>query len=177
MNRETASACILLVDDDRTSLLILRRMIETLGYECDVARNGAEAVAAALTKNYTFIFMDNWMPVMNGYEAASEILQLGERNVSPTIIGMVALYNDSTRLCCEKSGMKQVLGKPIIRETLAACLGCVSGCSNGSISTLQLKIQLANGPCIASREPSRLCSKPGKDLVRSKDGSESIYPK
>ena len=37
---QMANACILVADDDMSSCLVLRRMVERLGLSCDVVRDG-----------------------------------------------------------------------------------------------------------------------------------------
>ena len=66
---------VLVVDDDCATQLIMKRMIEGFGYECDIASDGQEAVAAASSTSYMAIIMDLFMPVMNGCDAAMSIKQ------------------------------------------------------------------------------------------------------
>ena len=114
---------VLVVDDDLTSLLILQRMIRDLGFECETAANGAEAVEAANKKNFCAVFMDYMMPVMNGCDAAEKIKDMRNDGVqSSLIIGMISLDDPATRSQCQNSGMSAVLCKPIDRSALARCL-------------------------------------------------------
>jgi CheY-like chemotaxis protein len=108
---------ILLVDDDLSSCLLLRRMIERLGSTCDVAYNGAEAVAAVSAKSYEFILMDLYMPVMNGWDSTRRIRDLRQngtdRKRAPIIYGMSSTDDSTTMKRCLEAGMGGVLCKPI----------------------------------------------------------------
>ena len=105
---------VLIVDDDLASQLLLRRMVENLGYVCDIASNGAEAVDAVFKRNFAAIFMDLYMPVMNGFDAASKIQEILLADSRPVyIVGMISLDSPSERQACKESGMISALLKPI----------------------------------------------------------------
>ena len=70
----------LLVEDNDLNLEIALMMLQDMGLDCDVARNGKEAVevfAASEDGFYDLVFMDVMMPVMNGLDAARSIRALG----------------------------------------------------------------------------------------------------
>jgi CheY-like chemotaxis protein len=113
---------ILVVDDDCATQLIMKRMIEGFGYECDTASDGQEAVAAASGTNYMAIMMDLFMPVMNGCDAAVSIKKTRTRKETPAIVGMISIDEPAVRKVCVDSGMQEVMCKPIQRATLAQCL-------------------------------------------------------
>lgn len=114
---------VLIVDDDLTALLMLQRMVQDLGYECETALNGADAVEAACNKTFCAVFMDYLMPVMNGCDAAARIKGSSQNGIKGSvIIGMISLDDPATRKICQSSGMSKVLCKPINREELAKCL-------------------------------------------------------
>src|SRR5262249_7707134 len=64
---------ILVADDQEENRQLLRRMLETLGFEVALAGDGREAVAAASERQPDLVFMDLRMPGMNGFEAARAI--------------------------------------------------------------------------------------------------------
>ena len=113
---------ILIVDDDCATQLIMKRMIEGLGYECDTASDGQEAVAAASNTNYMAIMMDLFMPVMNGCDAAVSIKQTRTKAATPAIVGMISMDEPAARKVCVDCGMQEVICKPIQRGALAECL-------------------------------------------------------
>ena len=72
---------ILAVDDDPTSLQILRRTLEQAGHEVRTASNGADALQLALESNPEAIVADWMMPRMDGVELcrALRCIQSGQQ--------------------------------------------------------------------------------------------------
>jgi CheY-like chemotaxis protein len=64
---------ILVADDNRENLLLLKSLLESVGFFVLEAVNGKEAVAAFEKESPDFIWMDMRMPVMDGYEAVRQI--------------------------------------------------------------------------------------------------------
>ncbi|MGN7165436.1 response regulator [Paenibacillus cellulositrophicus] len=58
---------VLVVDDHEVNRTVLVRILRKLGYSADTATNGLEAVAATRSKSYQLIFMDIYMPSMDGW--------------------------------------------------------------------------------------------------------------
>ncbi len=104
---------ILVVDDNSVNQRVAKKILEKLGYRCDAANDGHEAVQAASRTAYDLIFMDCQMPNMDGYEATREIRRLegGKRHV--TIVAMTAETMTDDRKRCLEAGMDDYIGKPI----------------------------------------------------------------
>ncbi|MEE4604064.1 MAG: transporter substrate-binding domain-containing protein, partial [Desulfobacteraceae bacterium] len=64
---------ILVADDNRENLLLLKSLLESVGFFVLEAENGKEALAAFKKESPDFIWMDMRMPVMDGYEATMRI--------------------------------------------------------------------------------------------------------
>ena len=64
---------ILVADDNRENLLLLKSLLEEVGFFVLEVKNGQEAVAAFKKESPDFIWMDMRMPVMDGYEATRRI--------------------------------------------------------------------------------------------------------
>jgi CheY-like chemotaxis protein/anti-sigma regulatory factor (Ser/Thr protein kinase) len=73
---------ILVADDNRENLLLLKSLLEEVGFFVLEAKNGQEAVAAFKKESPDLIWMDMRMPLMDGYEATRRIRkwELGRRN-------------------------------------------------------------------------------------------------
>lgn len=64
---------ILIVDDERDIVELLRYNLEKEGYKCYTAENGEEGVAKAREKKPDLILLDIMMPKMDGIEACRQI--------------------------------------------------------------------------------------------------------
>ena len=69
-------ATVLVVDDSRTMLLIMRKLLGDLGHEVVAeAANGKEAIVAYETHSPDLVTMDITMPVMAGVTAVQQIVK------------------------------------------------------------------------------------------------------
>lgn len=64
---------ILIADDDKDILYILKSLLVRNGYDVFVAENGVEVVERSLEIIPDLVIMDINMPIMNGYEACEKI--------------------------------------------------------------------------------------------------------
>jgi two-component system chemotaxis response regulator CheY len=122
---------ILIVEDDMTSRLLLRKMLEPFG-NCDVAVNGQEAVetykqALEGGKPYTLVCLDIMMPemdgqtalkVIRGHEAAMGCLpSQAAKVIMTTALRDIENVTNAYRELCDG-----YLVKPIERDKLVALL-------------------------------------------------------
>jgi signal transduction histidine kinase/CheY-like chemotaxis protein len=105
--------CILAVEDNAVSLMLLRRVLEKSGCRVQTARNGSEAVH--LVQNGAapdLILMDVQMPVMSGLDATRAIRRF-ERGRRIPIVALTANAAAEDRQRCLDCGMDDFLTKPI----------------------------------------------------------------
>ncbi|MEW6744623.1 MAG: PAS domain S-box protein [Planctomycetota bacterium] len=115
---------ILVVEDNVVNQKVAVHMLKKLGYECDLAANGEEAVGAWSSLLHDVIIMDCQMPVMDGYEATREIrrresLRSGKHT---TIVAMTAEALKGDRERCLEAGMDDYIAKPVQLDALRAML-------------------------------------------------------
>jgi len=105
---------ILVVEDIGTNQQIIVEMVRLLGHEVEIASNGEIAVAKYLAGDYSLIFMDCQMPVMDGYEATRRIRKLElERQIKPIpIIALTAGSEKEDKDKCRQAGMDGYVTKP-----------------------------------------------------------------
>ncbi|MGO9876847.1 MAG: response regulator [Acidimicrobiia bacterium] len=120
--RDSGSAergIVLLVEDNTMNQLVATRMLAKLGYRCDVANNGQEAIGFLAAGEYDAVLMDCQMPVMDGYEATRE-LRRSENGTDRRIpvIAMTAAALQGDREACLEAGMDDYITKPIRIETI-----------------------------------------------------------
>jgi signal transduction histidine kinase len=108
----------LLVEDNVINQEIAVAVLSELGAEIDVADNGEEGLNAFLQRDYSLIFMDLQMPVMDGLEATRRIRASGRPNAATIpIVAMTASAMVEDREATLKAGMNGHVTKPLdIRE-------------------------------------------------------------
>ena len=110
---------ILVVDDSEANRDIVSRMLSLRGYKADFAASGEEALSLCATRRYSIIFMDCFMPGMDGYKASS-LLRAGHSDYVFSIVGMSARIGDQELERCKLSGMDDLLAKPFTLKDLMA---------------------------------------------------------
>ena len=103
---------ILVVEDNRINQIVVKKLLATLGFSCDIAVNGLEALTAVESKKYTIVFMDMQMPIMDGITATKQIIEKYGKN-RPAIVAMTANVFQQDKDDCYAAGMDDFIGKPI----------------------------------------------------------------
>jgi len=124
---------ILVVEDNRINQKIAEKLLRKLGLTCDIAINGLEALTALTSKNYSLIFMDIQMPVMDGISATKKIIEKYNDN-RPTIVAMTANVFQEDRDKCFTAGMDDFIAKPIDIAELVRVLSKYDAISNTLMS-------------------------------------------
>ncbi len=114
----------LVVEDDRTSQILLEAMLRQEGYEVLAASDGVEAVACFERTRPGLIFMDILMPGMNGYEATRRIKALAGDDFVPVIF-LTALSDDEALAAGIEAGGDDFLTKPYRRTVLRSRITAV----------------------------------------------------
>ncbi|MGE4544977.1 MAG: response regulator [Pedobacter sp.] len=100
---------ILVAEDNPTTRRMLA--ISLKSRNCDVvpAENGQQAVDLALEKTFDLILMDCQMPVMDGYQAVTQLRKAG---INTPVIAMTAHSQSEVGNLCQQVGMDDYLAKP-----------------------------------------------------------------
>jgi PAS domain S-box-containing protein len=114
----TASARVLLVEDNVFNQKVATRLLESLGCDVTVAENGREAVDLAGDAAFDLVLMDCQMPVMDGLEATRLIRRLGHGHGDVPIVAMTANVMGEYRAECLDAGMDDFASKPVTRKAL-----------------------------------------------------------
>ena len=131
------SAMILLAEDNPVNQMVAKKMLEKMGHQVDVAKNGwicldmfKKSLSVTGDKGtkplYDIIFMDMQMPEMGGVEATKEIRKFEESFVTNgkseaihiPIIAMTANVLDEHRDLCFSAGMNDFIAKPTKKDEL-----------------------------------------------------------
>ena len=112
---------LLAVDDHPANLKLLKHLIEELGYQCDTAQDGQQAVEAAVKRPYSLIIMDMKMPVMDGLTATRAIRESDTNADTPIVILTAhAMANEQQALI--QAGASAYSMKPISKQQLESLI-------------------------------------------------------
>lgn len=113
---------VMIVDDYRPNLLLLRHQLELLGHQVIEAQSGEEALATwHAHKPFDYILMDCNMPLMDGFTLAKTIrLQEQQQAISrATLLGFTASAQQEIIEQCQQAGMDGCLFKPCSQQEIA----------------------------------------------------------
>jgi len=94
---------------------VVGSLLKVLGVTAEYAASAGEAIAMVKEKPYDLILMDLIMPEIDGFEAARVILEFDREML---IVALSADNMPETRVKVEKTGMKELLSKPVTVEDL-----------------------------------------------------------
>ena len=103
------SARLLLVEDDRRIVAVLKRGLEAEGYGVDVAHDGAEALRRARQDHFDLIVLDRMMPGLDGLEVCRKLRETGNRSL---ILMLTAKDTLQDKIDGLKGGADDYLTKP-----------------------------------------------------------------
>lgn len=106
---------ILVAEDVLTNQLLIESLLEKMGFEVTIAKDGLQAVEKALQKTFDLIFMDMQMPNMNGYEATRELRREG---IKTPIVALAANVMKGDNVKCLDAGCDDYLPKPFDYKNL-----------------------------------------------------------
>jgi CheY-like chemotaxis protein len=115
---------VLLAEDNLINQKVGEKILTSLGFQVNLASNGAEAVSMAKRKSYDFILMDIHMPVMDGLTATREIRswESAAGRKRQKIIALTASVMQNDRDISSHAGMDDFLSKPILVDELSRLL-------------------------------------------------------
>ena len=109
---------ILIVDDERNNLLIVGKLLDTLGLEYNKARNGKEAIDLFIDNHYDLVLLDIQMPIMDGLTCAKTIRNLkGAKSETPLVALTAQIFREELNNY-KKYGINDYLIKPFEIEEL-----------------------------------------------------------
>jgi PAS domain S-box-containing protein len=105
---ETKTA--LIVEDNETNQIVSSKLLQSIGFEIEIANNGLEAIEKTIKKNFDIIFMDLQMPNMDGFDATRKIR---ETDKNTPIVALSAAVMQKDKELTQNAGMNHHLSKPI----------------------------------------------------------------
>ncbi|MGV2643842.1 response regulator, partial [Clostridium perfringens] len=113
---------ILIAEDNEVNQLVLKKMIEKLGYNSTTVQNGLEAVEALERYSYDIVFMDIQMPFMDGTEAVRAIKESATSEKEPYIVAVTAHAIKGDREKYLGMGMDEYVSKPVSMNVISAII-------------------------------------------------------
>jgi signal transduction histidine kinase/CheY-like chemotaxis protein len=178
---------VLAVDDNPTSLRVLRDMLSAEGFEAEVTESGPEALALLRKarqegRAIQLVVVDAAMPGMDGFTLAAAILK--DDAPTPPVIMLLSssdLPNDIPR--CRQLGIPCHVTKPVsraeLRESMLRALGLGAaagdpGDQNTGDCLRRLSILLAEDNPMNQKLATRLLEKRGHKITTVANGREAV---
>ena len=110
---------ILVAEDNKMNVLILKRFFSKWGITYTIAENGEEVLNLFEKFDYDLILMDLQMPKIDGYQAAKIIRKSKDKNkANVPIIALTAFAQTDIKKKTEQYKMNGFMGKPFNPEKL-----------------------------------------------------------
>jgi putative two-component system response regulator len=110
---------VLAVDDDRTNLTVIEKMLVSQGFKVESVMSGKEALESVRKKLPDVILLDVMMPEMDGFEVCRRLKGSESTRLVPIII-VTALREKEDRIKGFEAGCDDFISKPIDRIELIA---------------------------------------------------------
>src|ERR687895_238646 len=118
LERASATADILVVDDQADSLVALETVLEPLGHRVVTAASGEEALRCLLERDFAVIVMDVRMPGLDGVETV-EMIKQRRRNEDVSVIFLTGAGDDGEQVTRGYSaGAIDYIVKPVDPDVL-----------------------------------------------------------
>jgi CheY-like chemotaxis protein len=108
---------ILLVEDTKEVVMMLRDYLELAGYKVFTAQDGIDGIVQARRVRPDLILMDVQMPHMDGFETTRKLRSDPNFRYTP-IIALTALAMPHDRERCLEAGMDEYISKPVNLKAL-----------------------------------------------------------
>ncbi len=113
---------VLIVEDNRTNIMILEAFMRNKGFECHSVMDGVQAITALQESSFDLVLMDNHMPLKDGIQATREIRQLPLPQAKILLFGCTADVFKDTRDKMLSAGADDIIAKPIAEHELDMAL-------------------------------------------------------
>ena len=114
------TAHILVVDDEKQNRSLMRALLESIGYECEVAGDGPDALTK-LKAGPDLVLLDVRMRGLDGYGVTERIREDPDHGHIP-IVMVTALTGRNDRLRAMAAGATGFITKPVDKVELRVCI-------------------------------------------------------
>ena len=118
-NYEPLKLNVLIAEDNKMNVLILKRLFNKWKIDFKVAENGEEVLKVYEELDFDLILMDLQMPFLNGYQTATHIRNLPDKvKANIPIIALTAFAQTDIKEKTQRYKMDGFLGKPFSPQQL-----------------------------------------------------------
>lgn len=143
---------LLVVDDTEANLLLLKALLQKVGFKIITAKNGLDALDLVEKEKPDLLLLDVMMPIMDGYQTALKIREKPEFDTLP-IIFLTALNSSEDVVKGFSNGGNDFISKPFNKEEL--------------IIRIRHQLSLV--------EARRIIDKQTEELIRTIEGRDKLY--
>jgi hypothetical protein len=114
---------VLVAEDNKMNQKVIKFLLEKHGADCTFVTNGLDAVNLYKVIDYDMIFMDIYMPKINGYEATKIIKNSDKyaKNKIPIVAVSASAFEEDIEKA-KAAGVDDFLAKPIDNQKLNSVL-------------------------------------------------------
>ena len=140
---------ILLVEDNPTNRMVVRRVLEKQGVNITTATNGIEALSSLELQAFDLLLTDVFMPEMGGKELVERLRSGGGINTKLPVIALTAMGDIHEAEELKSYGVDQVILKPFNSKDLIQAI--TEQCSKnedgnaGNLDTDEIEIVMSGG--------------------------------
>ncbi len=182
---------VLVVDDQETSRLILRQLLEAWRLEVQTTASGAEALysireAVLANRPFDMVLLDWRMPGMSGLEVARQLEQATGQGVAPMLMVMITMH-DREALLAEAGSLRLdgVLTKPVVpshlfdilvnrRNLPVRALATESAVSSTAVRFDGARILLVEDNALNQEVAAAFLERRGATVVLANNGAEAL---
>lgn len=150
---------ILIIEDEILLADSIRALLESKGFETEVAYDGETGSEYAELGIYDLLILDVMMPKMNGYEVAKQVRQ---KRLTTPILMLTAKSSVEDRIYGLNSGADYYLTKPFDTRELLACINALLRRQGNQVNELvfgNTALDLETGMLICNGKSIRLSAK------------------
>ncbi|MGY4878763.1 response regulator [Vreelandella aquamarina] len=113
-------AKVLVVDDGPVNLMLAKQVMEKQGLEVTAVDSGQKALSCQQQQHFDLVFMDIFMPDMDGLETSRRwrAFEHTHHHESSILVALTANADSAGRERCLQAGMNDLLAKPYQPESL-----------------------------------------------------------
>jgi CheY-like chemotaxis protein len=114
---------LLVAEDNYINLVVVSRMLKSLGHAFDAAENGLDCLTLFNQNDYDLVLTDIQMPGLDGMQVASKIRTMKPEKRDVPIVAMTANADLAGAERFYDAGINDVLAKPFNKVDLLNCIG------------------------------------------------------